>query len=355
MMTKHSNISRIGIGASIVLASVFIFGAVRAVAPQPLEAVVTCTWTTVDINNTSDCDDTQSNGDDVTVDCEICTDGTPTNTCPDAPAPTSTQCPSNETGTATVTYSYDSSCNLLTNYDYSGCQATQVQCDSPHVYDNYYGACVCPNSVDPYGTGNYHPLNQDGTAFWDWDTCLYDIPNNCLTGTQNYTCTTGYDQLGNPVSGTYQTCNWSICSTVDPSLNTDNCTENFSTQLCLGTQVHHGSTATIGISAPNAWQLSPDGQTGSGTGSVTVSPDTINGTTYTLTASNCQNPTYTNSVTGTGSSITLFGGEQATITATCNAIVQNSSYTLTNSGTVTVTKGQNDVPAQEVITKTISQ
>lgn len=115
--------------------------------------------------------------------------------------------------------------------------------------------------------------------------------------------------------------------------------------------------ATVSIQtnlAGSSWTLSPGGLTGQGTTAVTVYPGS-SGTTYSITPQNVAGYSYSvsNSITGPGSSATVFPGQQIGFTVTYTA-APSFAYSLSNSGTSNVTKGGVNQFTQNTITKTLT-
>lgn len=117
-------------------------------------------------------------------------------------------------------------------------------------------------------------------------------------------------------------------------------------------------TATINVDVnPNSgtWTVNPGSINRTGDTSVTVNPSGT-GTLYTITAGDPPagydpNPTITNSITGSGSSFTLFNDSSVNVTITYQ---RSFNYTLSNDGDETIQKGGGSYVAygQVVVNKT---
>ena len=124
------------------------------------------------------------------------------------------------------------------------------------------------------------------------------------------------------------------------------------------TTVNASSTISVSTTPSSAsWTINPGNTSGTGSvpASVSVVPS-VSGTTYTITPNSTpagydSNPSITNSVTGTGSSVTLFGGESVSFTI---IYTKSFNYTLSNGGNVNVQKGGIDQFGQTTITKSLT-
>ncbi|MBX4200058.1 hypothetical protein KW790_01170 [Candidatus Parcubacteria bacterium] len=120
------------------------------------------------------------------------------------------------------------------------------------------------------------------------------------------------------------------------------------------------STISVTSNTTGAWSISPGNASGSGSGSVQVTPSPV-GTIYTITPGVVSGylypPTISNTVTGFGSSMALFGGEEAGFTLTY-AVDPNGpfgfNYSLDRtSSSVSVSKSSGNVFVQNTIIKNL--
>lgn len=234
--------------------------------------------------------------------------------------------------------------------------------------DNNVAECPCPapttdtQTLDcstAHGAGYTGAITQQRTKqppypdcpWSSWTTTSDTCVANCtppLTQTQKLSCGAGYTG--------------SIVQQQTKSAATDNPACTFGAWTTISNTCVPVPTSTINVSSnlPTMWSLADNlGNTvGSTNGSETSDSYTVSpqpgGTAYTISPGSLSGYTLdtSNTVTGQGSTFTLFGiNDSGTFNLLYTAVPPPFTYSLSNSGDASTVQGQ---PTQEVITKTLT-